>query len=85
MSRAQQDIKRKLRTFEHAEQSGNISRIRRYFGISPDTFHRWKRDYTERGEEGLINHKPCPKNPVLRTPPQIEEKVLYLRRNYYLG
>jgi hypothetical protein len=37
------------------------------------------------GEAGLVNSKPCPENPKLRTPPEIEEKVLYLRRTYHLG
>ena len=38
-----------------------------------------------RGEIGLINSKPCPENPKLRTAPSIEEKILYLRRNYHFG
>jgi transposase InsO family protein len=71
--------------FEHAEQSGNISKTCRYFGISRDTFYRWKKDYAERGENGLVNSKPCPQNPALRTPPEIEEKIIYLRRKYHLG
>jgi len=39
----------------------------------------------EHGEKGLIDSKPCPQNPKLRTPPEIEEKILYLRRTYHLG
>ena len=85
MTRTQQDIKKKLRIFQHAEESGNISRTCRYFAISRDTFYRWKKEYSERGEEGLINSKPCLKNPALRTPPENEEKVIYLRRKYHLG
>ena len=34
---------------------------------------------------GLINSKPCPENPKLRTPLPIEEKILYPRRNYHFG
>jgi transposase InsO family protein len=37
------------------------------------------------GEKGLINNKPCPENPRLRTPKHIEEKVLYLRKKYHFG
>ena len=37
------------------------------------------------GDAGLINKKPCPYNPRLRTPPDIVEKVLHLRRTYHLG
>jgi transposase-like protein len=75
MTQAQRDIKRKLAVLEHAEQSSNVSKTCRYFGISRDTFYRWKKNYQERGEEGLVNTKPCPKNLSLRTPPEIEEKM----------
>jgi transposase InsO family protein len=85
MTDAQRDIKRKLKVFEHAKDTKNISLTCRYFGISRDTFYRWKQAYAERGEKGLINSKPCPHNIVLRTPSHIEEKILYLRRKYHLG
>jgi len=85
MTQAQRDIRRKLRVLAHAEESGNVSRTCRYFGVSRDTFYRWKRDYKRLGEEALVNSKPCPENPKLRTPSEIEEKILYLRRRYHLG
>jgi hypothetical protein len=44
-----------------------------------------EKDYELKGESALINSKPCPQNPKLRIPPHIEEKILYLRKNYYLG
>ena len=83
--RALHDIRRKRRVLTHAEQSGNVSKTCRYFGISRETFYQWKRAFKEKGEEGLINSKPCPENPKLRTPKHIEEKILYLRKNYHLG
>ena len=79
------DIRRKLRVLKHAEQSGNVSHTCRYFGVSRDSFYRWKRNYLESGEAGLINTKPCPENPKLRTPPEIEQKILYVRREFGLG
>ena len=33
----------------------------------------------------MINSKPCPENPKLRTPAHIAEKILYLRKTYHLG
>ena len=39
-------------------------------------FYVWKKAYETHGDEGLINQKPCPYNPRLRTPPDIVEKVL---------
>jgi transposase len=85
MTQAQRDIRRKLQILNYAEEIGNVSKACRYFGISRETFYLWKRAYQERGKEGHINSKPCPENPSLRTPPEIEEKILYLRRTYHLG
>ncbi len=34
MTQAQRDIRRKLRVLRHAEQTGNVSKTCRYFGIS---------------------------------------------------
>ena len=79
------DIIRKLKVFEHAKTSGNVSFTCRHFGISRDSFYKWKRAYAEHGERGLINSKPCPENPKLRTPSHIEEKILYLRQHYHFG
>lgn len=76
---AQKDIKRKLRVLDHAEQSGNVSKTCRYFGISRETFYKWKRNYLARGKDALINSKPCPQNPKHRTVAHIEEKIVYLR------
>ena len=85
MTKAQRDIKRKLRVLDHAKETGNVSRTCRYFGISREAFYQWKRAYERYGEKALINSKPCPQNPKLRTPAEIEEKILHLRRNYHLG
>ena len=85
MTNAQRDIKRKLRVFAYAEEIGNVSKACRYFGISRETFYKWKRSYAARGDDGLINSKPCPENPKLRTPAHIEEKIIHLRKTYHLG
>ncbi|MFC1565111.1 IS481 family transposase [candidate division KSB1 bacterium] len=85
MTQEQRDIKRKLRALKHFEETGSVSKTSRYFGISRQSFYSWKKAYEELGEKGLVNSKPCPKNPALRTPAHIEEKVLYLRRTYHLG
>ena len=85
MTQAQRDIKRKLKVLEYAREIGNISKACRYFGISRESFYRWKRALADEGEAGLVNGKPCPINPKLRTPPEIEEKILYLRKTCHLG
>jgi len=62
--------------FDAAEQCGIITNTCRYFGFSRDTYHRWKPQYQAHGEKGLINSKPCPQNPKIRIPLEIEEKIL---------
>ena len=79
------DIARKLRILNYALELGNISKACRYFGVSREAYYQWKRAYAKEGEKGLINSKPCPENPTLRTPPAVEEKILYIRQHYYFG
>jgi len=78
-------VNHKFKVLNYAIEVGNASQVCRYYGISRDTFHRWKRDYAKHSEKGLINSKPSPQNPAVRVAPIIEEKILYLRKNYHFG
>ena len=84
-AQAQRDIKRKLRILAEGAERGNVSYTCPRLGISRDTFYRWKREYAAGGEAALVNSKPCPENPKLRTPADIEEKIVHLRTTYHLG
>ncbi|WP_373684963.1 helix-turn-helix domain-containing protein [Acinetobacter sp. YH12136] len=44
-TKAQREIAHKLKVFAHAEQNGNVVLTCRYFGISRNTFYRWKKNY----------------------------------------
>jgi len=85
MTKEDRDIQRKLKVLRHAEKIGDVGKTCRYFGIGRSSFYRWRAAYEQRGEAGLINAKPIPKNPANQTPPEIVEKVLYLRSKYHLG
>lgn len=55
----------------------------RYFGISPQTFYRWKRRYDPKNLKSLESHSKRPKH--LRQPtasPELVEAVLKLREKY---
>lgn len=80
-----QEIQNKLKVFEYAKVTGNISKACRYYGISRETYYEWQRKYKSLGEEGLINHKPGPTCSRLRTAKPIEDQILYLRTNYNFG
>ena len=85
MNSQERVIEHKLKVLRHVEQTGNVAKNCRYFGIGRASLYRWKAAYEARGEQGLVNAKPIPKNPAKRTPPEIVEKVLYLRSKYHLG
>jgi hypothetical protein len=55
--KAQQDITRKLRMLNHAQESGNVPKTCRYFGIFRDAFYQWKKAYATLGEALTCPHK----------------------------
>lgn len=87
MTPEQRDINRKLRVLAYAQESRNVSKTCRYFGISRQTFYEWKRAYEQKGEPGLINRRPGPdyENSPHRLPEEVYEKILYLRQTYHMG
>jgi transposase InsO family protein len=85
MTDDQRAVRRKLRILEHAEQSGNVSKTCRHFGIGRASFYRWRDAYGREGEAGLANRRSVPHNHPNKTPEAVAEKVLHLRRKYHLG
>ena len=85
MSKSERYIKRKLRVLRYYEERGNVAKTCRYFEIARQTFYDWKAGYEKYGEQGLINRRPCPENPTLRVSPELEEKIVHLRKRYHLG
>ncbi len=85
MTQKHREIQRRLRILKHAEETGHVGRTCRYFGIGGASFYHWKAALETHGEAGLVRKKPIPKNPKNRMPPEIVEKVLYLRKTYHLG
>ena len=85
MTNQEREVQRKLKVLQHAEKHGHVARTCRYFGVGRSSFYRWKAAFDRRGEAGLINAKPIPKNPANQTPPEIVEKILHLRSKYHLG
>ncbi len=85
MSKDRREIARKLRILRHAVETGDVAKTCRYFGVGRTSFYRWKAAYQKNGEEGLVNKPSIPKWHANRTPIEIEEKVLHLRKKYHLG
>ena len=85
MNNEQREINRKKCVLEHAEKTGNVIRTCRYFGVASSTFYVWRQAFRERGETGLVHSKPIRRSHPNQTPPEVVEKVLYLRRTHHLG
>ena len=61
MNKEQREIARKLRVLEHAEETGQVAKTCRYFGVGRSSFYRWRDAYRKDGEAGLVNRPPIPK------------------------
>ena len=84
MTNEERDIQRGLRVLQHAEKVGNARNACRFFGVGRSSVYRWRDACQKHGEAGLKNAKSIPRNPANQTPPEIADKVLYLRRKYHL-
>ena len=64
-----EDVKQKLEWFDHYEKHGKNARLTcRHFGISPDTFYRWKRRYDPQNLSSLEDDKKNRRPKKLREP-----------------
>ncbi len=85
MTNDQREIHRKTRILEYSERVGNINKTCRYFGVARSTFYLWRDRYRELGEEGLRSRRCGPHNHPNKTPDEVVEKILHLRRTYHMG
>ena len=78
------EASKRLKWFDYYNSRGHNARLTcRYFGISPQTFYRWKRRYDPKHLESLesLSHKPK----RLRQPSwssELAQEVLRLREEY---
>ncbi len=85
MTGDQREIRRKKRVLDYAEKIGNINTTCRRFGIARSTFYLWRDRYRELGEAGLSRRGPRTHNYPNKTPDEVIEKILHLRRTYHMG
>ncbi len=68
---------RRMSWMDYYKKTGNGRLTCRHFGISPDTFYRWKRRYKPKNLKSLETH-PELKRPHTVRIPQTEEKLVLL-------
>jgi len=77
------EAKKRLRWFDHYRKYGNARLTCRYFGISPQTFYRWKRRfdlYDLTTLEDMSRRPHQVRKP--KTPAEVVERILRLREQY---
>lgn len=79
-------VRHRLAVLRHAEEvTGNIAMTCRYYGITRQTYYKWRRRLDELGPEGLRDRSRRPKSCPHQTPVDVVGKILYLRQNYHFG
>ena len=80
------EIKQRLEWFDYYEKQGRNARLTcRHFGISPDTFYRWKRRYKANDHLSLFDNKKNRRPKQVRepaTPPQVVNRIRALKERY---
>ena len=76
----------RLKVLQQAgEESRNVARTCRHFGISRQAYYRWKRRYEAYGAAGLADRPNRPVRSPRATRPEVVSKILYLRQTYHFG
>jgi len=83
---ASEEVRKKLEWFEYYEKCGKNARLTcRHFGISPDTFYRWKKRYDPKNLLSLVDDKKSRRPKNLRqptTPPGVVNRIKELKGKY---
>jgi len=83
---AQRQINWRIKIIRHAsEETLNVARTCRHFGISRKTFYKWIKRYEAYGNAGLCDQPKTPHKSPIETSPEVVSKILYLRQNYHFG
>lgn len=75
----------RLKILRQAAAEGNVARVCRRYGISRQTFYKWKRRHAQHGDAGLCDRPRTPHRSPRATPREVVSKILYLRQHYHFG
>jgi len=77
----------KLRVLEEAKEKRlTVEELCRKYGIHQSVYYRWLTRYRQKGEEGLKDASPAPKAPAQETPPEVQARVVEVKKAHpFLG
>ena len=85
MTERQREINRKKRVIEYAGKHWNIRRVCGRIGIARRIFCLWRERYRKSADEGWARRMSWSHNHPNKTPDEVVEKILHLRRTYHMG
>jgi len=77
-------VRIKLTVLEYASHLG-VTKACKEFNVPRSSFCRWKEIHDREGQAGLYRKKPVAKCHPRKTPPEVVEKILEIRREYQHG
>ena len=75
----------KLRVLRYAKDCGKNKDACEVFGVKKSTFYKWKKEFEQHGEKGLVRKKTVAKNFPNQIKPDVVKRVLELRQEHKLG
>lgn len=63
----------------------NVAQACRHFGLSRQTFYKWKARYKSHGDAGLCDRPRVPLRCPRATSREVISKIIYLRQRYHFG
>lgn len=78
-------FKKKKAVLGFARDCGEDAEAYKLFNVPHSTFYRWKQVYAAEGEAGLRRKKPVAYHHPRQVPPEVVEKIVYLRQTYHMG
>ena len=77
----------KLRVLEEVQEKRlPVEEVCRKYGLHKSVYYRWLARYRQKGEEGLKDISPAPKTPAQETPPEVQARVVEVKKAHpFLG
>jgi transposase-like protein len=76
---------RKALIVKHILIFGKVKQQCREFEVPSSTYYEWKKKYDKYGREGLIRKKPIPLSHLKQLKQDVIDKIIELRKTFYLG
>ena len=79
------DLRRKRFVLEYVSTFKSVKQGCQELDVPKSTYYDWKKAFDQYGQEGLIRKKPKARSHPKQLSPDAIEKILYLRKSFFMG